>query len=371
MLLIKGGTVYSEPAGPVAQDILVEDGIITQVAPCIDLSGVPSIDATGRHVLPGLIDPATAVGALDVGFRVRDHDELSNPVCPGADVRYAFNPNEAMTEGMFEAGITTMGLCPGNTNVIGGRCAVVSTYGRNAGQMTVRAFTGLKGSVAGYSKQSYGKRNVTPMSRMGIFALLEGALRDEHTGAAQESMDAVRSGRVPFFVQAEQAADIHALLHALTPYPDIRLVVTGGYQAHLCVDALLARGAGLIVGELAELSQGLYGGTDLAALKPLAEKGLLAFSACGGSGPRGKVHYLWMAARFRQAGYSQADVLDMMTTVPARMLGVEDRKGSIAPGKDADLAIFTRNPADCYGALNTCTVVSGKIAFQREVELCC
>ena len=367
MILIKNGTVHDAQNSPRISDILIEGEKIARVSPEITMPDARVIDARGMHVLPGFIDPATPVGSQDITFKQKDHEELSSPVNIDADIRYSFNPNEIMLEALYETGVTTIGACPGNTNVIGGRCAVYTTYGYNSTHMLVQSFSALKGSVAAYAKREYGARLQTPMTKMGIFSLLDNALQGEHKGLKKETMDAVLSGQVPFFVHAESEVEVRALLHALAPYPHIRLVLTGAYQSHRCIDALLERGAAIIIGELVEMSRGMYSGTDLQALRAFtAGGGLLTFSGAGGSGARGKLHYLWNAARYRQAGFSSLEVLRMMTLNPARLLGIDDRKGTLEPGKDADITIFSHDPVNSYAAFCRYTLVGGELACERR-----
>ena len=52
------------------------------------------------------------------------------------------------------------------------------------------------------------------------------------------------------------------------------------------------------------------------------------------------------AALAVKAGMPEEEALKAITINPAIILGIDDRVGSIGPGKDADLAIFDRHPMD-------------------------
>ena len=72
-------------------------------------------------------------------------------------------------------------------------------------------------------------------------------------------------------------------------------------------------------------------------------------------------HGLMAQARRLGASLSSEDVLKMLTSVPAELLGVEDRIGSLTEGKDADIVIWSGNPLETFRALPEIVVISGEI----------
>ena len=50
----------------------------------------------------------------------------------------------------------------------------------------------------------------------------------------------------------------------------------------------------------------------------------------------------------------------------ARSLGIDSRVGSLEPGKDADLVLWTADPLTTIGAEAYCTIVDGKVVYQAE-----
>lgn len=68
-----------------------------------------------------------------------------------------------------------------------------------------------------------------------------------------------------------------------------------------------------------------------------------------------------------RGGCSEKTALEALTIVPARMLGMEDRIGSIEEGKDADLLILNGQPMDYRTYVET-AIVNGKVAYQRYTD---
>ena len=107
---------------------------------------------------------------------------------------------------------------------------------------------------------------------------------------------------------------------------------------------------------------------NYAALFSLIEAGKpVALSAFGDAVSPGREILMWNAhglmaqARRLGASLSSEDVLKMLTSVPAQLLGVEDRIGSLTEGKDADIVIWSGNPLETFRALPEIVVISGEI----------
>lgn len=368
MILIKNAVLHDGLGGVFPKhDILIEDGKILRTGTGLTVPSATVIDAGGAHLTPGFIDPTNATGALDITYSVRDTDEVSKPLTPEADAKYAFNANEMAMEKLYTVGLTAVGCCPGTANVVGGQIAVFKTWGNNSRKMLVRSHAGIRASVTAKVKDTFGSRKVCPMTHMGIFSLLEQFIAGRLEGdEARELARQLREEHLPLFVQAETHAEIAAVLHLAQRY-NLRVVLCGAYDAHLCLEEIAAAGAAVVLGDQIYLTAALYHGTDLAALaKSLSGKGLLSFSTAAAYGPQGRVHYLWDAARFCQAGVPAETLLSMMTIVPARLLGVEARLGSIETGKDADLTLFSQHPLERFDAQVLWTMVNGEIVYTKE-----
>ena len=354
--LLRGGTLHvGDGSAPFEGDILLDGGRIAKIAPHIEAEGAGLVDASGCHIVPGFIDPQNPIGAQDLTYSVNDTDETSSPLTPEADMAYSVDSNEMAMEELYRVGVTTVGSTPGNSNVIGGLMAVTHTFGANSAKLILKKQAAMKGSVCHAVKETYAERNVLK-TRMGMFSLLKKQLHDPHPNMKQ-----VLSGELPFIVWAENASEIDALLETLSPYPDIRLTIAGAYDAPIRAEKIAARGAGIIFGEQVYCSKNVYFEHDLAALRGIP----LSYTISGQSGPSGRVKYLWNAARFHAAGYGAEEVLAMMTSTPAKMLGVEKETGKLQEGLLADLSVWSEHPVAKYSARCLCTFVGGEIAYKE------
>lgn len=354
-MIIKNGKIHIGNGNVLENhDILISDGIIKKVGEDLDSNGEEVIDAEGKEVFPGFIDPVSSYGCMDVTFNPKDHDELSNPITPDAKIKYAFNHSEILTEELYKVGITSIGAGPGDINIIGGQMAVYKTWGLNSQKMLVKEPVGLKGAVTHSVKEIYGKRNTLPMTRMGIFGELESFLDKEDWDKD-----------MPLFMMANTISEINSLVNIVEKH-DIELVICGAYQADRSIEYIKNSKASIIVGEQTNLTAKNYNNTDLYKIAQLEEDGhLISFTLTSGNTPSGKVAYLWNAIEFYKAGVESEDVVKMMTINPAKILGVDDVLGSIEEGKQADIVIYSNNPIEYYNSKVAYTIIDGELVYQE------
>lgn len=131
-MIIKNGNIHVGN-GKILEgyDVLIEKGIIKKVTKNIYKDDDKIIDGKGMEVFPGFIDPVSSYGCMDIGSKIKDHDEISDPITPEANIKYAFNHDEILLEELYKVGITAIGAAPGDKNVIGGQMAVYNTWGEN------------------------------------------------------------------------------------------------------------------------------------------------------------------------------------------------------------------------------------------------
>lgn len=370
MYLIKHGTVHVGD-GRVLEDcdILTDGGKIVKLEREIAGEEACVIDAAGRHIFPGFIDPASVIGAMGLPTSYPDINEKTNPVTPEMNIRYSIDPDEVDNQEFYRSGITAIGLTPGNDNVIGGQMAVFKTGPAKMAKRLVKDRAGLKCSVTANVLQTYGGKSEMPMTRMGIFKLLEtslgeaAGLEEQDRTVGQKVIAEAANGQMPFFVSAELLQEMNSVLY-LFGSRKIGFSFVDGYCFGGCLEEILKQKAGLVLGNISSLSQVTKHGMDLSLLRRMVENGnLIAFtnSCCGGS--EGREVLLWTAIDVFRAGIEAEEVVKMLTLNPAKMLGVEDRIGSLEPGKDADLSIFTGHPITTYAARVEHSMIDGEVVF--------
>lgn len=382
-MLIKNGRIHVGN-GEVLEncDILIEDGIIRRVGQNLSEENVELINANGMEIFPGFIDPVSSFGCIDIASSIKDNDEISNPITPEAKIKYAFNSDEIMLEELYKIGITTIGAAPGNKNIIGGQMAVYNTWGSNSNKMLLKDVVGLKGSVINSVKETYGKRDLCPMTRMGIFNELEKFIAEiKRKQVCKENSEYYYKGdniakkiinrEISLFITANEATEINSLIHITHKY-NLDLIICGGYQVHRCLENIREVNASVIIGEQTAYNAKNYNNTDLYKIGQLQRSGnLVSFSLTGDDGPEGKMKYLWNAIEFYKAGIDKEEVLKMMTINPANMLSIDDILGTIEEGKQADIVIYSNNPIEYYDSKLIYTIIDGNIVYYgRGKELC-
>lgn len=372
-MIIKNGNIHVGN-GQVLNDydILIEGKTIKQVERNIQGKGRLTIDAKGKEVFPGFIDPVTSLGSMDISFSVKDHEEKSDPITPEAEIKYSFNHREIGLEELSKVGITTVGASPGNDNIIGGQMAVYKTFGKNSHTMLVKEPIGLKASVINNVKEVYGKRNQAPMTKMGIFNKFEEFLKGnlELKEKGKDILDKVLNRQIPIFITANTEMEINSVVHIIEKF-NINAVLVGVYNGDKCIDRIIDAKIPIIVGEQIYLTEKNYNNTDLIEFSKLKTNNIpMSFTITGKYGPNGKVKYLWNAIEFLRAGMDSEEIVEMMTLNPAKILGIDNILGSIEEGKNADIVIYTKNPIKYYDAQVTNTIVNGELAYTKEGLKC-
>lgn len=372
-MIIKNGNIHVGN-GVILEntDILIENGIIKQIGKDIREENQKIINAKNQEVFPGFIDPVSSFGCMDISFNMKDHNEISNPITPESKIKYSFNHREIELEELYKVGITTIGASPGNTNIIGGQMAAYKTWGKNSNTMLIKDPVGMKGSIINSVKEQYGKRNVSPMTRMGIFSKLEEFLNNkiELDEKNKQIINNILKGELPLFITANKADEINALINLVNKF-NIKLTIVGGYQADRCIQGIKDSNTSIVLGEQIYLTERRYNETDLYKIAELqGSENLVSFSLTSTYSTGGKVKYLWNAIEFFKSGVDKEDIIKMMTLNPAKLLGIDDILGSIEEGKHADIVIYDKNPIEFYDSRVTNTIIYGKIAYGGEESQC-
>ncbi|MEA4963623.1 amidohydrolase family protein [Lutispora sp.] len=382
MILIKKGILH-DGNGRILDgaDILIENTRIKDIGYDLKVSGLTEVvDAKDKVILPGLIDSLNIWGCMGPGWDDNDLNEHSNPVTPAMDVVYSFDQDSMMFQRVFEYGVTSAGITPSTKNVIGGNAAVFKTYGDHPYKMLVKEKAAMISSITAETKKLYGSKNLTPMTKMGAFSLLTEALRKalEYKGKKEkdyngdyEALLKVLDKEMPLFINCSTKADMDAAEMALKDF-DIDVVFTGAFGIHKDVTKILGRRAGIVLGDLTCAMSYKNSMVDFFAIKRLVEEDMdIAISSCGDNAASGKESLLWNAILYYKNGLDSEDVLKMITSIPSKILGVDNRIGSVEIGKDADLSIWSANPIETYAARAEAVYINGEnILNSRRVASC-
>ncbi len=385
---LKAGTVFTMAGEPITDGIiLVKDGKIERVDRSVSIpSGLPVVDAGACVVMPGLINPRSYVGISSNWRRQSSTDETSKPVVPEMEVFHAIEPQAPQFAFARELGITTSCVTPGDRNVIGGQGAVIKTEGHVVDKM-VRRNRAVMVFGLGVSAKRSGQM---PSTRMGIAALLRETLtkaqeyRDKKArNDGDEKMDAfkpdlameallpVLKGTQSVMVHCERRDDILTALRIADEF-GLKVILDGATDAHKVVDELRQRGIPVIIEDLFR-GAGNVEDRDFNPRTPaiLAEAGIrIAFRARdggwtvpGAGNPGGDL--LEIAAFAVKNGLPIEKALQAVTIDAARIIGMEDRVGSLEAGKDADILILPGHPLG-VSSIPEAVFIEGRLVHRRD-----
>lgn len=384
MILIKSGTLHNGK-GDILQDvdILIKDGKIKDIRKDINLedNNVEIIDAKGKVIFPGFIDSLNVWGTIGPSWEDKDLEEHSNPVTPEMNVVYSFDHESMVYQRVFEYGVTSAGITPSNANVIGGQAAVFKTYGTHPYKMLIKEKAAMVSSITSATKKVYGVRNIMPMTKMGAFSLLKESLIEAESynvtkenceyNSKKEAMKMVLNKEIPLFINCNTKSDIDAISLALKEF-DINLVYTGAFGANCSIGNIVNKNYGVILGDLTNAMSYPNSLVKVEDILELLENNVdVAISSCGDNIASGKESLLWNAILWHKKGIDSENVLKMITSIPAKLLGVDDRVGSIEVGKDADLVIWSNNPIETYAAVAEKVYIDGENVLDLGRNLSC
>lgn len=367
MYIIKNGRIHIGN-GTVLEhgDILIRGTKIEKVAENIEEQEAEIIDASGKEVFPGFIDPQSAIGAMGIPSRVVDTDETYQPVTAELNIKYSIDPDEVNEQEFYKSGITTIGCTPRNYNIFGGQVAAFKTAPQKMAMRLVKEHAALKGSVEAGVKQVYGGRKQMPMTRMGILQMFQNTISDarraeEKSNDQKVICEVFDQKTMPIFIAAETKGEMDSLLHILKE-EQVEKVIVDGFCFGDCVEEMKAQNVGLILGNVNAMSQIKKHDMKMEKLVELAENGnLIAFTNTCGGNSEGREVFIWSAIETYRAGVDAEKVVEMMTLSPAKMLGIADRVGTIEAGKDADISIFSGHPVTTYAAKVERSIVNGEV----------
>lgn len=385
-MLIKNGTIHNGIGSTFPADIRIADGCIAELGNnMIPAENEEVFDAAGMEILPGIIQTISSWGVNGSMTEIRpssqDNEEKSSPITPELDAFYAFNGRAATAQQLGAFGVTAAGVTPADTNLFGGVIAAFTLEGVNPYKMVLKRDIGMMASVTNKLKQTYGTRQIAPMTRMWIFTSLEEQLRKaaeykaEADKPADDKLAAIKrvvEGELPLFIAMDSKLALNRVLEITAKYPALKLVAVNGFEFDGSEDVLLEKNIPVVVRTadmpLSEDAMRL----DMKGILTLAKKGVsVALSGPDAGAFCAREGCLWDAIAMMKICHDSDLVLPMITSVPAKVLGIDNITGSIETGKRADLVIWSADPLKTYRAKIVRTVVGGEVIYREGDALKC
>jgi imidazolonepropionase-like amidohydrolase len=369
---IVGGRVVPVEGEPVeGGTVLVRDGKIAAVeGPGFTVpSGFAVVDAAGKWVLPGFIDAHAHAGVHEEaeGWAGQDTNERTNPNTAHVRALDAINPADQGFRDAITGGVLAVNVNPGSANPIGGQTAAIKCWGRTVDEMVLRSPAGLKSALGENPKRVYGERNETPSTRLGTAAVIRSAFVAAQNYQAKleasasssdsseravverdlklEALSRVLRREIPWRQHCHRADDIATAMRMAREF-GYELVIDHGTEAYLLADQIAAASIPVIIGPLfTSRSKVELRNRSLANPGRLAAAGVTI--AITTDHPVVPIHFLIHQATLAvKEGLDPVTAIRAVTITPARIIGVDDRLGSLSAGKDADLVIWSGDPLD-------------------------
>lgn len=359
---------------------IIADGVIIVEGQFIVMAGknvqIPEdctvIEASGGFICPGFIDAHTHIGLEEeiYGIEGDDVNESSEPVTSHLKAVDGVNFRDLAFEDALRGGVTRTMCMPGSANIIGGQAVFLKNLAPSIGEMIYRNPWGLKAALGENPKRVYREQKKSPQTRMASASLLREAFysaarvmdkedREAMNTFKQDPLFKVLKKEMPLLLHAHRADDILTALRIKDEF-DIELIIQHGTEAFLIADELVKRDVPVFLGPLlvnrakVEMKEVSF---KTAAL--LAERGV-RFSLITDHPVVPIEHLRVCAALAVREGLDEDLAIQAITSIPARLLGVDDELGSIKAGKRADLVVFDGHPLD-FKTRVVMAMVDGKL----------
>ncbi|MBN1222014.1 MAG: amidohydrolase family protein [Candidatus Aminicenantes bacterium] len=386
VVAIKGGTVLTITGKTYENGmVLIKDGKIEKVGKNARVpKGASVIDASGKYVMPGIIDAMTYYGIRPFARNVPQPVTPENRI---ADAYYVFGDLFKGEGGIVAesellcGGITTVYIAPGDSQLISGQGAVLKTNGKTYDSMRVRDPASIGMTIAYAPMGQYGMPAANQPTRMSSMALLRKTLmgageyakkvmdynsksEEEKEKAAKlprdlgnEALSKMLNREIPARIEADYVDDILAAIRIAEEF-NLDLVIDSGIGAYRIRDILAKKKIPVVLGppshpfgfshydNLMEIQE-LEDERNAALLSEAGVK--IAFGShsldYGGSGKATQGRWLLLDAALAVSyGLSEDTALKALTINAAEILGVDKRIGSLEKGKDADVIILSGHP---------------------------
>jgi imidazolonepropionase-like amidohydrolase len=381
---ILAGRIHTVGKGTINDGIVVvKDGTIEAVGSRDEVKlpdGLPVV--TAAVVTPGLIDAHTCVppaGALNLPAD-KDQDEMSDPNQADLRILDGFNPGEPLLEFLRREGVTVVRACPGRANVLAGQAGIFRTSGATVEKMTLRFPAAILVNLGEAPKKSY--PNKPPTTRMGTAALVRNAFVQAQSDARKraavkdedkrpprnlkaEALQLALDGKVPVVFSAHRTDDLDTALRLAQEF-GLRAELDLASEAYLMADRIAAAKVAVVVHPTMQRPSEMETfNSHLCNAAVLAERRVPLAIGTGYEDyvPKTRVlrHEAGMAM-VNGLGFDAA--LTAVTLGAAKVLGIDDRCGSLEPGKAADLVLYDGDPFE-HATHVTHTIQEGRVVYDR------
>lgn len=390
-VLIQNATVITVTDGDLEDtDVLIRDGIIQEIGKDLNAPrGVETVDATGKFVLPGIIDAHSHLNGVDI-------NEARNPVTAEVTMEESVDPNDVGIYHSLGGGVTTLHLMHGSANVIGGQGETLKLrYGTSQeGMKFEEAPRTIKFALGENPTRVHGQGNgIQPRTRMGVEQIVRNHFnealdykrkREAYLSSKEEYdrrgrgtppvpvaenlryevLNDIIEGEILVHCHSYRSDEILMLMRVFNDYGIENYTFQHANEAFKVAPELAKNGAHTSVfSDWWAYKFEVYYSTAYNASILNANGVINSINSDNNQLQRTLNHEAAKVVRYGDTSVN--DALKMITLHPAIQLGIDDRVGSIEEGKHGDVAIWDGHPLSIYSKAEM-TFVDGKKYFDRE-----
>lgn len=361
--------------------VVVRNGKIAAVGPAGSVTIPPGFRVLEAEVVtPGLVDAHSIVGLTGIYNQPHDQDQLerSAPIQPELRAIDAYNTHEKLVEWVRNFGVTTLhtGHAPGE--LISGQTMIVKTFGNTVEDAVVVETAAVAATLSPRAKKK--EKGKSPGTRGKMMAMLraefikareylskrEKAEEDKKPdrNLRLEVLGRLLNKEIPLMVTANRVQDIASVLRLAREF-DLRIWLDGAAESYLLIDEIKAAGIPVLIHPSMARAWGEMENKSFETAAKLRHAGIPVALQSGYESyvPKTRV-VLFEAALAAAHGMSFEEALGCITIDAARILGIEDRVGSLEVGKDGDIALFDGDPFE-YTTHCTGVIIEGQVVSEE------
>jgi imidazolonepropionase-like amidohydrolase len=363
-IAITGGKVYPVSGPPIeGGTVVIVNGRISVVGTNVPIPpGAQRIDATGKIVTPGFVNSSTQLGVQEVA-QVSDTRDMAargrDNVAAAFTVWDGLNPNSVMLAPARKEGITSFVVIP-TGGLVAGQAALMDVVPGTTTDMIIRAPIAMIAEIGDPQAAGVNSRGelIVRLRELLDDARFFQAHRDAFDRAQTrpfaasrldlQAMIPVIEGKLPLLITVDRASDIDAAMRLAREF-NVKLMIGGGAEAWMMADKLAAAHIPVLTGAMNNIPAGFAALGQRQENAALLRKGgvsvALIGNAGGGDEEAFNVRNLKQEAGNAVAyGMSWDDALRAVTLTPAEIFGVSDRIGSLKPGREGNVVIWSGDP---------------------------
>ena len=392
VIVIRNATILTVSHGNIEHgSILIKDGKIAEVGVSVNApKDAQVIDAAGQFVIPGIIDCHSHIAAESI-------NEGSVSVSSIVNMAEILNPEDIDIYRDLAGGVTSANILHGSANAIGGQTLVIKLrWGQPAAKLPFEgALPGIKFALGENPKRSNfsipGQPRRYPVTRMGVEETIRGAFSEardykktwneynKRAAAGERNLIAPRRDLrlEPLVEVLEGKRYVHSHCYREDEILMLlRVAKEFGFKVRTFQHVLEGY---KVADELAAAGVGASTFSDWWAYKVeaydaipynaalMTQRGVVV--SINSDDAEEATHLNQEAAKsMKYGGLSHDEALKMVTLNPAMQLGIDKRVGTIDVGKDADLAIYNRDPLSAYAVVQK-TLIDGRVYFDLQRDI--